>query len=90
MPIYEYKVAKGPGCDYCKNKFEVRQSVNDELLKKCPKCGGEVKRLISRPFISVIEPLTQEETFEKYTTEEAEKMDLEEGFAPDVIEEEQS
>ncbi len=40
MPTYEYK------CIQCGNKFEIFQSMKDELVKKCPKCGGKVKRLI--------------------------------------------
>jgi putative FmdB family regulatory protein len=41
MPTYEYK------CLECSNLFEVFQSMNAEAVKICPKCGGEVKRLIS-------------------------------------------
>ena len=40
MPTYEYECAK------CKHKFEKFQSMTDKLLKKCPKCGGKVDRLI--------------------------------------------
>lgn len=46
MPTYDYK------CNNCGYKFEYFQSINDNPLTKCPKCGGEVKRLIgsgSRP-----------------------------------------
>lgn len=39
--IYEYK------CKECGYKFQERQSVKDELIKKCPKCNGSVKKLIS-------------------------------------------
>ncbi|MGB9668524.1 MAG: FmdB family zinc ribbon protein [Thermosulfidibacteraceae bacterium] len=42
MPIYEYK------CNACGHVFEKLQSFSDEPIKVCPKCGGEVKRLISR------------------------------------------
>lgn len=42
MPIYEYK------CTSCGHIFEKMQSFNDEPVKTCPKCGGEVKKLISR------------------------------------------
>lgn len=40
MPLYEYE---------CKNcgVVEVRQSINDAPLKKCPSCSEKVKRLIS-------------------------------------------
>jgi putative FmdB family regulatory protein len=41
MPIYEYK------CQACKSHFEKRQSINDEPLKTCEKCGGELEKLIS-------------------------------------------
>lgn len=41
MPAYDYK------CDNC-GVFEVRQSIKDEALGKCPTCGGPVQRLISR------------------------------------------
>ncbi|MFA6217373.1 MAG: FmdB family zinc ribbon protein [Candidatus Omnitrophota bacterium] len=40
MPTYEYE------CSQC-GKFEQSQSMNDEPLKKCPKCGKKVKKLIS-------------------------------------------
>jgi len=40
MPTYEYK------CKQCGHKFEVFQSMKAELIKTCPKCKGEVKRLI--------------------------------------------
>jgi putative FmdB family regulatory protein len=40
MPTYEYE------CATCKKNFDVFQSMKDEPLKKCPTCGGRVKRLI--------------------------------------------
>jgi len=40
MPTYEYK------CNKCGNLFEVFHPMNAEPVKKCPKCGGTVKRLI--------------------------------------------
>lgn len=40
MPTYDYKCLK------CNEKFEVFQKINDDPIDKCPKCGGEVKRLI--------------------------------------------
>lgn len=48
MPTYEYR-AKDPsrGCAHCQDRFEVRQSMRDKPLKKCPECGGTVERLIS-------------------------------------------
>jgi len=40
MPTYDYK------CKNCEITFEVFQKMSDEPIKKCSKCGGEVKRLI--------------------------------------------
>lgn len=40
MPTYDYKCLK------CNRRFEVFQSMNDEAIKNCPDCNGEVKRLI--------------------------------------------
>ena len=40
MPTYEYE------CEKCGHKFEVFHSITAEPLKKCPKCRGEVRRLI--------------------------------------------
>lgn len=40
MPTYDYK------CLSCNNTFEIFQSMKDEHIKICLKCGGEVKRLI--------------------------------------------
>jgi putative FmdB family regulatory protein len=48
MPIYAYKTRdERKGCRYCRQGFELLQRVNDNPLKKCPKCGAGVKRLIS-------------------------------------------
>jgi len=40
MPTYEYE------CKKCSHNFEVFQSISDSPLTNCPKCGGEVRRLI--------------------------------------------
>ncbi len=40
MPLYEYQ------CGTCGVRFERRQHINDEPIKICPECGGEVRRLI--------------------------------------------
>ena len=85
MPIYEYKAAGNTHCEFCKNRFEVRQGINDEPLKKCPKCGAEIRRLFSRPLISIIDPLSQKETFAAHTEEEADDLRLGGGFAEDQI-----
>jgi len=38
MPIYEYQ------CQNCGRHFEKRQSVTEEPLKECEKCGGRVEK----------------------------------------------
>lgn len=40
MPLYEYQ------CQDCGVRFERRQHINDEPVKVCPECEGEVHRLI--------------------------------------------
>jgi len=40
MPTYEYE------CRKCGHRFEEFQSMKDAALTTCPKCGGELKRLI--------------------------------------------
>lgn len=43
MPLYEYK------CLTCGTSLEVLQKVNEPRLKKCPKCGGLLKKVLSPP-----------------------------------------
>jgi putative FmdB family regulatory protein len=45
MPLYEYK------CLACGSSFEVLQKVSEPRLKKCPKCGGLLKKVLSAPAI---------------------------------------
>jgi len=40
MPTYEYE------CGTCGHRFEQFQSMTDAPLRKCPKCGAGVRRLI--------------------------------------------
>jgi putative FmdB family regulatory protein len=40
MPHYDYK------CEKCGNIFEEFQTITEKHVEKCPKCGGNVKRLI--------------------------------------------
>jgi len=40
MPTYEYE------CKSCAHTFEAFQSMSDEPLRECPKCGRELRRLI--------------------------------------------
>jgi putative FmdB family regulatory protein len=41
VPMYEYQ------CKSCKHRFEVIQKFSDKPVKKCPKCGKAVERLVS-------------------------------------------
>ena len=41
MPIYEYD------CQTCGKHHEIMQKITDAPLKKCPDCGGKMKKLIS-------------------------------------------
>jgi putative FmdB family regulatory protein len=41
MPTYEYH------CDSCDHAFEEFQSMKDDPIKECPKCGEPVRKLIS-------------------------------------------
>ncbi len=40
MPTYDYK------CQECNYTFELFQPMSAEPVKHCPKCNGELKRLI--------------------------------------------
>ena len=40
MPTYEYE------CDDCHHTFEKFQSITARPLRRCPRCGGSVRRLI--------------------------------------------
>lgn len=45
MPLYEYQCAK------CGERVETIQRVSDPPYSHCPKCGGDMKKLISSPAI---------------------------------------
>ncbi len=45
MPIYEYQ------CTSCNERHEIIQKFSDAPLTHCPKCGGDMKKLISSPAI---------------------------------------
>lgn len=42
MPTYHYR------CRSCQHEFDARQRFSDEPLNECPKCGDEVRRVISQ------------------------------------------
>ena len=50
MPVYEYAHDED-GCELGK-EFEWTQSIRDEAMQECPRCGRPVRRLISRTFVS--------------------------------------
>jgi putative FmdB family regulatory protein len=45
MPLYEYQ------CTNCRERVEIIQRVSDPPYSHCPKCGGEMKKLLSAPAI---------------------------------------
>ena len=45
MPLYEYQ------CNVCGERTEVIQKISDPPHSHCPKCGGEMKKLMSAPAI---------------------------------------
>jgi len=51
MPFYTYEHT-GKACAKGK-RFTLSQSMKDAPLKKCPECGGEVRRLISKVNLSI-------------------------------------
>lgn len=52
MPVYEYIVADNEsGCDLCTDGFEVIQSIKDDTLTECPRCGVTVRKVL--PHVSV-------------------------------------
>jgi putative FmdB family regulatory protein len=40
MPIYGYR------CRTCGHEFEIQQRMSDEPLKTCPKCSGELRKIL--------------------------------------------
>ena len=43
MPLYEYK------CEKCGATFELIQKLTEPPKKKCSKCGGSLKKIITAP-----------------------------------------
>lgn len=42
MPTYSY------ACKKCEHQFDVQQSLNEAALEKCPKCGGELRKVFGQ------------------------------------------
>lgn len=48
MPIYEYQALNPDrGCRQCRKAFEVFQKIHEDPLTVCPRCGVEVRKMIS-------------------------------------------
>jgi putative FmdB family regulatory protein len=45
MPLYEYE------CTKCGHRFELIQKLTDKPPKRCPKCKGKLRKLLSAPAI---------------------------------------
>jgi putative FmdB family regulatory protein len=45
MPLYEYQ------CQACGERVEVIQKLSDPPYSHCPKCSGDMKKLLSAPAI---------------------------------------
>lgn len=41
MPTYEYE------CNACGDHFDIFQKMSDPPLKKCPKCGEKVRKVVT-------------------------------------------
>ena len=48
MPTYEYQ------CDACEHNFDEFQSMSEEPLKKCPKCGKKKLRRVYGPGAAIL------------------------------------
>ena len=45
MPLYEYQ------CQRCSERIEIIQKMTDPPYSHCPKCGGDMRKLLSSPAI---------------------------------------
>jgi putative FmdB family regulatory protein len=43
VPIYEYR------CEACGERTEALQKLNDSPLRKCQRCGGRLRKMVSAP-----------------------------------------
>ncbi len=50
MPIYEYQHIEKP-CSLGRI-FDIKQSIKDKAIVRCPECKGPVRKLISKTYIS--------------------------------------
>jgi len=47
VPLYEY------ACDPCRILYQTRHGIHDPRPDHCPKCGGELRKVISAPNLNV-------------------------------------
>ena len=57
MPTYEYE------CRACGKHFDLYQGIKDEPAKKCPECGGKVKRLLGSGAAVIVKSGASRERF---------------------------
>ena len=56
MPIYEYQaVEKKDSCRFCRDPFEVLESLGEPSTARCPACKRPVRRIFSAPAIGASE-----------------------------------
>ena len=67
MPFYEYK------CSKCGYFFTELQSIHDEPLTKCPKCGGKLKAIVPKTNTE-IEYKNGQEYYERVIKPEAKEI----------------
>lgn len=49
MPFYEYCATDADhSCSYCKDGFEICQSIKSSKIRKCPECKSSIVKMISR------------------------------------------
>lgn len=53
MPVYEYLAEDCEGCEHCRTRFQWLQSISEDPLTQCPKCGGPVARIVSKSSFKV-------------------------------------
>ena len=66
MPIYEYRLSQGNGCDYCSEGFEIIRKITEEKLHNCPHCGAAVVRILSAPSLAKSGPSLDPANIEKH------------------------
>ncbi len=53
MPTYVYGLVDtdldAPGCNHCRELFEITQRMSEDALTACPECGAPIERRIQAP-----------------------------------------